>query len=181
MNDKQKKVVRISTPEEIEAAKASIPRKLNSPEVVQKAIEIKIKRSIDNCCLFTERCLEYAMRHLITPVIKGEITRGKCKWRGLRIIRTRGELNIKGPLHKMEYSEIIGLTQRNRFININYLGEEKKHFEEWLDKTYGECIICGQVIKKVDPDIIKDIQTDFIMESEKDLISFGKTYTRPQG
>lgn len=35
MDDKQKKVVRISTPEEIEAAKASIPRKLKRVELLE--------------------------------------------------------------------------------------------------------------------------------------------------
>ena len=33
-----------------------------------------------------DKDIEYALRNLVTPPIKGEITKGKIRWRGLRIV-----------------------------------------------------------------------------------------------
>lgn len=58
--------------------------------------------------------LEYALRHLVTPPIKGEITRGKIKWRGLRVEQSPVDFEFKDG--EVIMSTTIHLWQRDKMI-----------------------------------------------------------------
>lgn len=100
-----------------------------------------------------EHRVEYALRHLVTPPIKGEITRGKLKWRGIKLwmikddkegIVLDGCVNPDGvslisagrPIQekgvRVNFAITYYLLQRLGIIPLNFTGEEKERYEQWL-------------------------------------------------
>lgn len=62
--------------------------------------------------------IDYACRYLVTPPIKGEITRGKVKWRGLRLVFLPSEMKMEkdGDKMKFTYEQRYELWQRDKKI-----------------------------------------------------------------
>lgn len=65
-----------------------------------------------------DQILEFACRHLVLPPIKGKITRGKVKWRGLRLVFVPSEMKMEKDGDKMNFSyeQRWELWQRDRKI-----------------------------------------------------------------
>lgn len=76
-------------------------------ELTRTAIEEYSKRWRQER-MHEEEVVRYMLRHQVKPVIRGEITKGKIKWRGLSIVRY-GEDNI-----------FLGLMQRGEFIEPDW-------------------------------------------------------------
>ena len=106
----------------------------------------ELKREIDNR-------VEYALRHLVKPVIKGNITRGKIRWRGLTLsyivsdddcYQTRLTDNGKSDslvicghvVHErvLKTELFINLMQRGQLIHLNFDKETEERYNEWLKK-----------------------------------------------
>lgn len=73
-----------------------------------------------------EEIIDYMLRYQVKPVIKGEITKGKIKWRGLSIARCITD-NI-----------FLGLMQRGKFIEPDWRGihqraEMRRFSELWMN------------------------------------------------
>lgn len=107
---------------------------------------------------------EYALRNLVTPPIKGAITKGKLRWRG---IRSNIEVFYGGLLHRAYISgccKIVGchtvgrpvvsdkdklkvkimLIQRNLLIDLNFSKEIMMDYEKWKhskNKNYEQTAI----------------------------------------
>lgn len=62
--------------------------------------------------------VDYACRNLVTPPIKGEITKGKVKWRGLRLVYVSPDLKMEQDGDKMNFTYEQGweLWQRDKKI-----------------------------------------------------------------
>ena len=56
-----------------------------SSQVDWNVLEEVTSKFIENACSKENELIEYLLRNKVTPVIKGEITKGKVKWRGLRL------------------------------------------------------------------------------------------------
>ena len=65
-----------------------------------------------------DRQIEYALRNLVEPPIKGEITKGKIRWRGLRLYYRTSEMNIFPRVGGIDftYTSFIELWQRDKRI-----------------------------------------------------------------
>ncbi|MBR1525065.1 MAG: hypothetical protein IJ640_00195 [Prevotella sp.] len=72
---------------------------------------------------------EYALRHLVTPPIKGKISRGKIRWRG--ISRCKTPIDIKISDGNAILSPKIAIMQRNTLIDLCFQGEERERYEQW--------------------------------------------------
>lgn len=61
------------------------------------------------------KAFEYALRNVAIPPIKGEITKGKPKWRGIRIVQRRQQLLYETWLEQrgVRISAIFQLTSGN--------------------------------------------------------------------
>lgn len=65
--------------------------------------------------------LSYMLRHQVTPPIKGEITKGKIRWRGLKIVMLHPE------------GTFMGLQQRDKLITPDWAKIKMKHeLEDFL-------------------------------------------------
>ena len=98
--------------------------------------------------------IEYALRHLVKPTIKKEITRGKIRWRGIYVhtlvcessevynVRLSGEgklTDIQYTGHALKlpgvtYHYELRLFQRDHEINLNYIGKEMERYKEFRSK-----------------------------------------------
>lgn len=104
-----------------------------SIEPIVSKIDQQIRREVENR-------LEYALRHLVTPPIKGDITRGKIRWRGIsltQIIINNGDVfstdiaqdgtliepTFIGRTITIQFSWKANLTQRGKEIPLTF-GEE---------------------------------------------------------
>lgn len=69
-----------------------------------------------------ERQIEHLLRNRVTPTIKGEITKGKIKWRGLQVAYSSpslGNVNWNSDTFKICCtSNLLGVTQRGVLIPI---------------------------------------------------------------
>lgn len=98
--------------------------------------------------------IEYALRHLVNPPIKGEITRGKIRWRGIYAhtlvcegwevynVRISGDgklTDIRFAGHSLgwtgrHYFNELYLYQRDHAINLEFEGEELERYKEFRSK-----------------------------------------------
>lgn len=98
--------------------------------------------------------IEYALRNIVKPTIKGEITRGKIRWRGIYVhtlvcessevynvrLSDKGQLtdiHFAGHALKLPgvtYSCELRLFQRGHEINLDYTGKEMKRYEDFCSK-----------------------------------------------
>ena len=93
--------------------------------------------------------LEYALRHLVAPPIKGEITRGKIRWRGIsmtHIIIDDGDVfqsgiaedgKLKEPIFTgrtfaTQFRWKVNLMQRGKEIPLTFGEEGEEKYLEWL-------------------------------------------------
>ena len=85
---------------------------------VQDLIYADIERVLSERRKQIDAALEYACRYLVSPPIKGEITRGKIRWRGLRLVYRPSELKIDRDGDKMNFSyeQKVELWQRGKKI-----------------------------------------------------------------
>lgn len=101
-----------------------------------------------------ESRIEYALRHFVYPPIKGEITRGKLRWRGIKLCIIKDDksgLIITSRLHpdgislesagrivdskdvvQCTYSETYTLMQRECIIPLNFDGDVEEQYQLWL-------------------------------------------------
>lgn len=101
-----------------------------------------------------ESRIEYALRHFVYPPIKGEITRGKLRWRGIKLCIIKDDksgLIITSRLHpdgislegagrmvetkdvvQCTYSETYTLMQRECIIPLNFDGYVEEKYQLWL-------------------------------------------------
>lgn len=74
-----------------------------------------VDKQVLSCIAEINQQIEFMLRHCVTPVIKGEITKGKIKWRGITIeLLTQSDDVTKVQL---EYV----LKQRGQIIKFNPL------------------------------------------------------------
>lgn len=122
-------------------------------------IDQRIRREVENR-------LEYALRHLVTPPIKGDITRGKIRWRGIYMdtvvlnddvfntkILSDGRLDVPrnvGHTIELHYQMEVKLFQRDKEIPLLFDSETEADFTRW-------CIM-RQSQKKI-TDAIKQIKS----------------------
>ena len=132
------------------------PQKMEHPTTEEEAFEWHMpnlpdykpeQRIIDDINMR----IEYALRYLVTPPIKGEITRGKIRWRGIYAhtlivddcdlynveLADNGNLqNIRFGGHALMtgFSVEPHIFQRDHEINLNFQGEEYKRFREFRSK-----------------------------------------------
>lgn len=101
---------------EIKAAQESYSTRVLQQYVTQRRIE-EIK--------LDEMKLEYMLYHQVTPVVKGPVTAGKIKWRGIKIARD-------------QMGKFIGVVQRGKFIEFDvYSFATRLTLEEVL--LFGTC------------------------------------------
>lgn len=91
--------------------------------------------------------LEYALRHLVTPPIKGKITKGKIRWRGIYLdtvvlnddvfntkILSDGRLDVPryvGHTIELTYQMEAKLFQRDKEIPLLFDSETEADFTRW--------------------------------------------------
>lgn len=98
--------------------------------------------------------IEYALRNLVKPTIKGQIKKGKIRWRGIYAhtlicessevynVRLSGEgkltdIQFAGHALKLPgvtYSFELRLFQRDHEINLNYTGKDMERYKEFRTK-----------------------------------------------
>ena len=81
--------------------KLELPDNIYPSKYLMLAIATMEKKRLD----FENDMLDKILRNFVTPPIKGEITKGKVKWRGLCIARYKGNL--------------IGIIQRDKLITAD--------------------------------------------------------------
>lgn len=85
-------------------------------------------------CQYRELILEYAMRFLINPPLRGKLTLGKINERHLRI--EYYDYNILFEKEDLGSRCIMLLYQGENPVNLNLQGEEKEHFYEWAKRKH---------------------------------------------
>ena len=85
-------------------------------------------------CLYRELILEYAMRFLITPPLRGKLTLGKINERHLRI--EYYDYNILFGEEDLGSRCIMLLYQGENPVNLNLQGEKKEHFYKWAKRKH---------------------------------------------
>lgn len=78
---------------------------------------------VEECYIDLDNRIEYAVRFLIDKPIKGEITKGKLKWRGLKIIKLYADDCV-----------YYNLKQRDTIIRLKFTPEVEIRFNEWKSK-----------------------------------------------
>lgn len=99
--------------------KSCVPLPKYSPSIFDETFFAGcILPSIERCHAEMDSRLEYALRNLVIPPIKGEITRGKIKWRGLRLVygSTGLKMEKEGDAMQFSFTEDIQLWQRDTRI-----------------------------------------------------------------
>lgn len=99
---------------------STIADKEVTPEMrkVQDLIFSHIDNAITEQTKQLNDAVEFACRNLVTPPIKGEITRGKVKWRGLRLKFCTDEMRMSKVGDKMDFicEQRVELWQRDKRI-----------------------------------------------------------------
>ena len=94
----------------------------------------------------------YALRFLVSPPIKGEITKGKMRWRGLylnSVLLNSGELfdaklqpdgsmqtRYIGNTFAVECEWELSLFQRDHQIPLRFDAETESKYQAWLKEEY---------------------------------------------
>jgi len=81
--------------------KLELPEIPSTPDLMMTAIGTMIKKRLE----YENYMVEKILRNYVTPPVKGEITKGKIRWRGLSIARYNGNL--------------VGVIQRNELITAD--------------------------------------------------------------
>ena len=81
--------------------KLELPENPFPSKLLMTAVGTMIKKHID----YENYLLEKILRNYVTPPVKGEITKGKLRWRGLSVARYNGN--------------IVGVIQRNVLITAD--------------------------------------------------------------
>lgn len=111
------------------------------------SIEPKVSEIVQRIRCEVENRLKYALRHLVTPPIKGDITRGKIRWRGIYMdtvilnddvfntkILSNGRLDVSRYVsHTIElhYQMEVKLFQRDKEIPLLFDSETEADFTRW--------------------------------------------------
>jgi len=92
-------------------------------------MESKISEAIGYIVSQQEIWLEFMLREKVTPPIRGEITKGKIRWRGLTIMHYPNNIEANFG-YSLTYDETIRLEQRGRVIEWT-----EEEFKEWKIKN----------------------------------------------
>lgn len=77
-----------------------------------------------------DQWIEFMLREKVVPPIKGEITKGKIRWRGLALIY----YPLEEPLCGNTFTAISTIGMEQRGLPLKYTEAE---FEEWKTKNQG--------------------------------------------
>lgn len=88
---------------------ADIPEPSKELKYIAKLAREELSKQIAQYIKVEERIILYMLRHQVDPPIKGEITKGKIKWRGLSIARLQKD------------NTFLGILQRGKFIEPDWL------------------------------------------------------------
>ena len=120
---------------------------MKEQEFYWHSIEPKVSEISRGIRREVENRLEYALRHLVTPPIKGDITRGKIRWRGIYMdtvvlnddvfntnILSDERLDVPryvGHTIELHYQMEVKLFQRDKEIPLLFDSETEADFTRW--------------------------------------------------
>lgn len=84
---------------------------------------------IEQLYLMADRKMEYICRTIVTPPLKGEVTMGKLKYRGVKLMRTI-----------CPDKQVFEVIWKGKHISTEFNKETEEKFRSWLKETHNEIV-----------------------------------------